>query len=259
MSEEAVVEPSESTGLLDGVSATDESQQDSNAPQQSNVEHRATDSIPENEALDRPDWWPENFWKDGDPDLEGIAKSWMDMRKMVSQGKHKPPADGNYDTAAFGEGDIESMPLAPAVLNWAKEWGVSQAAFDALVSQVRGAAADFGPSEPAIDVAAEMKSLGPNGEAIKNGMVNWARGLVNKGVWDANDFDEFRVMGGTARGLRALMKIRESYEGRIPVESQPMDGMPTDQELQQMVGTKEYDDSPAYRAKVWELFQQRYR
>jgi hypothetical protein len=31
MSEEAVVEPSESTGLLDGVSATDESQQDSNA------------------------------------------------------------------------------------------------------------------------------------------------------------------------------------------------------------------------------------
>jgi hypothetical protein len=239
-------------------SATDESQQDSNAPQQSNVEHRATDSIPENEALDRPDWWPENFWKDGDPDLEGIAKSWMDMRKMVSQGKHKPPADGNYDTAAFGEGDIESMPLAPAVLNWAKEWGVSQAAFDALVSQVRGAAADFGPSEPAIDVAAEMKSLGPNGEAIKNGMVNWARGLVNKGVWDANDFDEFRVMGGTARGLRALMKIRESYEGRIPVESQPMDGMPTDQELQQMVGTKEYYDNPAYRAKVEKLFQQRY-
>jgi hypothetical protein len=90
MSEEAVVEPSESTGLLDGVQATDESQQDSNAPQQSNVEHRATDSIPEDEALDRPDWWPENFWKDGDPDLEGIAKSWMDMRKMVSQGKHKP-------------------------------------------------------------------------------------------------------------------------------------------------------------------------
>lgn len=262
--EQQAVEPSEPAGLLDDVSASDSSQQDSAAAEKT-VEHRAIDSIPEDEPVERPDYWPENFWnKDkNEPDLEGIAKSWMDLRKMVSQGKHKAPADGKYDTTVFGDGPIDSNPLAPTVLDWAKENGISQAAFDSLITKVRDISAQLAPQEPAIDVKAEMKSLGPNGEAIKNGMVNWARGLVSKGVWDSNDFDEFKVMGGTARGLRALMKIRESYEGRIPIETSPMDGAPTDAELQSMVGNvndpnNPYVKDPAYRQKVERLFQQRY-
>ena len=263
--EQQAVEPSASAGLLDDVSASDSSQQDSAAEKP--VEHRATDSIPEDEAIERPEYWPENFWnKDkNEPDLEGIAKSWMDLRKMVSQGKHKAPADGNYDTKVFGDGPIDSNPLAPTVLDWAKKHGVSQGAFDDLVTQVREMASQLAPADdPGIDVAAEMKSLGPNAEAIKNGMVNWARSLVNKGIWSAEDFDEFKVMGGTARGLKALMKIRESYEGRIPIESAPIEGMPTDAELQSMIGNVNDPNNPyvkdaAYRQKVERLFAQRYK
>lgn len=262
--EQQAVEPSEPAGLLDDVSASDSSQQDSAAAQKT-VEHRAVDSIPEDEPIDRPEYWPENFWnKDkNEPDLEGIAKSWMDLRKMVSQGKHKAPADGKYDTSVFGDGPIDSNPLAPTVLDWAKENGISQAAFDSLITKVRDISQQIAPQEPAIDVKAEMKALGPNAEAIKNGMVNWARGLHNKGVWDNNDFEEFKVMGGTARGLRALMKLRESYEGRIPIETQPIDGAPTDAELQSMVGNINDPNNPyvkdaAYRQKVERLFQQRY-
>ena len=70
--------------------------------------------------------------------------------------------------------------------------------------------------------------------------------------------EEFKVMGGTARGLKALMKVRESYEGRIPVESAPIDGAPTDQELQQMVGDPRYQTDVGYRQKVEKLFNQRY-
>jgi len=87
-------------------------------------------------------------------------------------------------------------------------------------------------------------------------MVDWARGLVSKGVWGQEDFEEFKVMGGTAKGLRALMKIREAYEGRVPIESAPMEGAPSKEELYQMVGDPKYKTDAAFRQKVERLFQQ---
>jgi len=257
MSEE-IVEPSEVTGLLDDATLADENSVDSTQA----VDHRAAGAI-ETDPKERPEWWPENFWRNDAPDMEGIAKSWMDMRKMVSQGKHKAPADGNYDTSAMGEGPIENTPLGPTVLNWAKEHGISQGAFDSLVNTVRAAAAEFAPPEQKFDVAAEMKALGPNAEAIKNGMINWARGLQQRGVWDEADFEEFKVMGGTARGLRALMKVREHYGENIPIETEPMDGMPTDLELLSQIGdmndpNSPYVKDPAYRARVQKLWYARY-
>ena len=41
-----------------------------------------------------------------------------------------------------------------------------------------------------------------------------------------------------------------------PINSQPVDGMPSKEELYQMVGSKEYKDNPAYRNKVERMFQQ---
>ena len=86
-------------------------------------------------------------------------------------------------------------------------------------------------------------------------MVNWARGLVNKGVWSPDDFEEFKIMGGTARGIKALMKVRESYEGRIPIESAPLPGSSSKDELYQMVQDPKYKTDAAYRQKVEKMFQ----
>ena len=260
MSETQATQPedtgaSQDEGLLGGLDVKDESAKEAN-PEAAAVDHRAADSIPEDEAVDRPDWWPENFWKENEPDLEGIAKSWKDMRKMVSQGKHKAPADGKYDLKVFGE-NPDALPMVPVFTKWAADNGVSQAAFDQFAGDVVKMAGEINTG-PTIDPAAEKKALGPNADAVINGMVNWARGLVNKGVWNGDDFEEFKVMGGTAKGLKALMKVRESYEGRIPIESQPIEGAPTDVELQQMVGDPKYQSDPAYRQKVERLFAQRY-
>lgn len=63
-------------------------------------------------------------------------------------------------------------------------------------------------------------------------------------------------MGGTARGLQALLKVREAYEGRVPIESQPLDGAPSKEELYQMVNDPKYKTDAAYRQKVERLFQQ---
>ena len=257
MSDEQQVEPGTSAGLLDGVEASDGSQQEAK-PQEQTIEHRADDSIPEDEPLERPEYWPENFWdKDkNEPDLEGIAKSWSDLRKMIAQGKHKAPPEGKYDLSAFGP-DADNKPMVPVFKEWAAKNGVSQAAFDELAGQLTQMAAEF-ESAPAIDAAAEKKALGKNADAVINGMVNWARGLVNKGVWSAEDFEEFKVMGGTAKGIKALMKIREAYEGRIPVESAPIEGAMSDEELQAMVGDPRYLTDAGYRKKVERLYEQRY-
>ena len=253
------VEPSDSaaepTGLLDNVEPTEIS--DAPSDNQAAVEHRTADSIPDDEPVDRPDWWPENFWnKDkNEPDMEGMAKSWKDLRKMVSKGAHKAPPEGKYDLSAFGE-NADQMPMVPMFKDWAAKNGVSQAAFDELATQIMDGASNV-MGTPDVDLEAERRALGPNANAIINGMVDWARGLVNKGVWSAEDFDEFKIMGGTAKGIKALSKLRETYEGtKIPANSVPVDGAPSKDDLYQMVNDPKYKTDPAYRQKVERMFQQ---
>jgi len=185
--------------------------------------------------------------------MEGIAKSWMDLRKMVSQGKHKAPADGKYDLAAFGN-TPDNDPVRQHVMGWAKDYGVSQAAFDALVGRVVEMGGEVSEQEVR-SIAEERRALGNNADAIINGMVDWATGLVNKGVWSKDDFEEFKVMGGTARGIKALMKLRESYEGmRIPLNVAPDDGAPSKDDLYQMVADPRYQSDPSFRKKVEKAF-----
>jgi len=253
MTDTATVEPGTS-GLLDNVQASDESQPIN--PQSVEIDHKAADpSAPAPEdPLERPDYWPENFWKkdENEPDLEGIAKSWTDLRKQISQGKHKAPADGKYDLKVFGE-EAETNPMATTLSSWAKDNGLSQTAFDDLVGNLQTQAKELMQGDM-IDPAVEMKQLGPNGGAIVNGMVDWARGLVNKGVWSKDDFEEFKIMGGTARGITALMKVREAYEGRVPTQSAPLEGAPSKDELYQMVNDPRYKTDTAYRQKVEKMF-----
>jgi len=252
----------ETTGLLDNATPEEEVSAD---PKETEIDHRDPEELKaageledDDEPLERPEWWPENFWKEdgSEPDLEGIAKSWMDLRKQISQGKHKAPKDGKYDTSAFGE-TPDDDPVRQHVVGWAKENGISQAALDSLVSEV------VGMNENAVEnyqvnLAEEKKQLGPNADARINGMVKWASGLVQKGVWSKDDFEEFKIMGGTARGISALEKIRSSYEGRIPVETAPVEGAPTKEELYAMVGDEKYNSDPVYRAKVEKAFAQNF-
>ena len=71
-----------------------------------------------------------------------------------------------------------------------------------------------------------------------------------------DDFEEFKIMGGTARGITALMKVRGSYEGRVPIESVQLEGTPSKEELYAMVGDPKYHKDPAYRQKVERMFDQ---
>jgi hypothetical protein len=105
----------------------------------------------------------------------------------------------------------------------------------------------------------EYKKLGNNADATIKSMTDWAQGLVRKGVWSEADFEEFKIMGGTAQGIRALQKVRSYYGDKpIPVDVGPIDGAPSKEELMAMVGKPEYNSDPAYRAKVEKMFEQVY-
>lgn len=244
------------SGLLDSVTVDDQNAQQQADPQKAEIDHKAEDPGAQpgqnpGAPIERPDWLPENFWngEKGEANYEAMAKSWSDMRKLVSAGKHKAPEGGKYDTSA-----LASNPQAEQLVEFAAKHGLSQAAFDELANQAKAVAeAAIGP---AIDTQAELKALGPNAGAIVNGMVGWARGLVNKGIWGPDDFEEFKIMGGTAKGMMALMKMREAYEGRIPVETAPIEGAPSKEELYAMVGDPKYKTDPAFRQKVERMFNQ---
>jgi hypothetical protein len=243
-------------GLLDSATIDDgqAAQLDTSSTEISHMDEPEDDG-----PLERPDWWPEKFWKkdSSEPALEEIAKSYAELEKQFRAGKHKPPADGNYDVSAFGD-TPEDDPVRTHVLGWAKENGISQAALDKLVGEV---VAMGGEQQVQVQrtIEQERKALGPNADAIISGMTDWARSLVNKGIWGKDDFEEFKVWGGTASGIKALAKLRETYEGnRIPLESVPVEGAPSKDELYAMVGDPKYKTDPAYRAKVEKLFAQNF-
>ena len=55
-------------------------------------------------------------------------------------------------------------------------------------------------------------------------------------------------------GVRVLMKIRESQEGRIPIEMPPAEGAMSEEELASMVADPRYQTVPAFRNKVYKAY-----
>lgn len=247
------VEANDNSGLLD--SAIVEEEQTTESQEQPTISH-TTQPEEDDGPLERPDFWPEKFWKKdaNEPDLEGISKSYLELEKQFRSGKHKAPEGGKYTLV---DGMREDDPVTQAYVGWASKYGISQQAFEDLAGQIVGMGANQAEAVQR-SIQQEREALGPNADAIISNMVTWGRGMVSKGIWSGDDFEEFKVWGGTARGLQALMKLRETYEGRVPVESAPADVGMSDEELHQMVANPEYKTNPAYRAKVEKAFQKRY-
>lgn len=241
----------EETGLMDNVSVEDEATTDD---AQAGMEHQAI------EAQERPEWLPEKFF---DPKkgakYEDLAKSYGELEKQFRSGAHKAPDDGNYDVKIFADKGVkDDDPALQAYRTWAKEYGVSQKAFDALAGNIFSLVGDRAQQQVRT-VEDERRELGPNADAIVRGMADWGRNLVNKGVWQKEDFDEFKVFAGTAAGLKAAIKLRESYEGRIPdMKAAAVESSMSEEDLQAMVGDPRYLTEPAFRSKVEKAFEKFY-
>lgn len=239
----------------DGLLAEAQVEGDDNQQQaeESAISHLETEAASQDAAEtqepERPEWLPEKF-NSG----EDLANAYAELQKKFSQGKHKAPE--NYDTSIFEEAGIgDDDPLYNVYRDWAKENGISQAAFESLASTFIGMAGEEAEAGE-ISFKEEYEKLGKNADLTIKSMTDWASGLVRKGVWSEDDFEEFKIMGGTAQGLRALQKIRSYYGDKpVPIDVAPTSDAPSKDELMAMVGNPEYQTNPAYRAKVEKMFE----
>ena len=212
----------------------------------------------EDVEYERPEYFPEKFWDDKEgPDIEGLVKSYGELEKNFSQGKHKAPEEGYDISFAEQKGIAQDDALLGKFQGWAKEHGVSQAAFEAL-------AKDYIDTEMSnleqydTDVRAEKAKLGPDADTVIRSTVEWVDSLHKKGILNETELDSLKMSAGTADGVRALQKLRRYYgEGNIPVAQPTTEGVPTLEELYEMVGTQEYKNDVSYRNKVQKWFKQR--
>ncbi len=245
-------------GLLAG--ADESTDQPITEGQEQTISHVQGDPTEQDDTpLERPDFWPEKFWNKDDqaPDLEGISKSYVELEKKFRAGGHKPPENGEYDIGGLGlKGDD---PVVKSYVGWAQKYGISQQAFEDLAREVTGIGAN-NIAETRQSMADELEKLGPNAKAIINNMAGWGRGMVQKGIWSQEEFQEFTRWGDTAAGIKTLQKLRETYEGRVPTDTLKPDaaGSLSKEELDAMVGNPEYKTNPSYRAKVEKLFEKMY-
>ena len=213
---------------------------------------------------ERPDWMPEKFWDDDGPDLEKMAESYNNLEKQFSQGKHKAPEGGKYNTEFLGDSVPQDDQLLTFFTGWAKDNGISQAAFESLAGQV----VEMGQSsaeEETTSLAQEKKMLGENADEIIKSNLIWADGLMNKGIISEEELNEIDIWGGTAVGARLLQKVR-SMTGEnvtIPTTTAYSASKESEDDFRNRINSKmadpKYGTDPAYTRAVEKEFEDRYK
>lgn len=234
----------------------------------------APDETPEKDDPPPPEpYYPDDLpdllrGKDDKDTIDKVHKAYLGARRKVGQ-KEKPPGkpeayklDLDEDLAGkLGIEDVESDQAVAAARKVAHEMGMTQSAFNEFIGGFMQAALEGGLIPEPMDLDKEAEILGgmEAAKSIATGVMHWGRSLVAKGVLSKEDMEEFELMGGTARGVRILSKLREmSGEKPLPVRAAPPTNGPSLDEINAMVGDPKYDEDPAFRAKVEKLYKQHF-
>lgn len=225
---------------------------------------KAEDATEDDVEFVRPDFWPEQFWDDKEgPDIEkmldaynNLDKSYKELRTKMSQGKHKPPADGNYDVSMFTKvGVKEDDDLLQKYVGKAKELGVSQEAFEELASlymEEMGQVLDNVKSNR----DEEIKKLGPKATDILKANNVWL-GKLSRSVLSEAETNAIVRASTNAAFISALNKIRQSSgEPDIPTDAVVVsEGAPSKDDLYAMVGDPRYGKDMTFTRNVEAMFQ----
>ncbi len=198
------------------------------------------------EPIDRPDYYPEKFWDEDGPDVEKLAKSYAELEKAFRSGKHKAP-EGDYDVSDLVDRGLDlEDPAVEVYKDWAKQYGVSQKAFEELAGQIlemNGEQAE----DIEYDRRAEMQKLGANAQE-KIGFLE--RNI--KGA-DLNDAEKAALSYSinNADSINALTKLIQGYTNEnIPIKPVVAEPEMTVTDLQQAIADPRWQTDAVWRTNI---------
>jgi len=175
-----------------------------------NTEQEVKDEV--GKVADRPEWLPEKFWNDGNPDYENLSKSYSELEKLSSRKKDEltteikteietermkavPEAPDKYALPEIPEQYNTETPLMEGWKKYCHNNKLDQDAFNAGINL-------FIESQPKFDEKAEIEKLGENANQRLEAVSLWAN--KNFSESERNAISNLCV---TAEGVQAVEKM----------------------------------------------------
>lgn len=198
------------------------------------------------EAAAKPDYLPDQFWKDDAPDVENLAKSYNELRKKFSQGKHKAPENGYDVKGLVDQGLNPEDPTVGIYQDWAKENGISQAAFEDLAARVLQVSND-NTAAMEYDRKAEMNKLGERASE----KIQMAERLLMKAPLTNSEREAMAVSLSSADSINAFLKYHASLTNEgIPVQPAAQTPEMTREDLDAAIADPRWGTDTAFRTRI---------
>ena len=235
------------------------------------TEQEILDAVPAEEAtvVDRPEYVPEKFWKDGKADYEGMGKSYTQLEGFVGgkeetlkekimndlASEHDANVPETYELPALPDGITEEMVTDNPMTAWwgetAKANGMNQEEYESGI----GAYVEMMQAQQP-NIEAEMKALGENAESRVDAVNAWAGKNFPPEEFEAIQYS----LGTSASGIQAMERIISMQNSGVRSEqyAQP-DKQLTMADARAMMADPRYHDprhrDDAYVAKVDAAFR----
>ena len=208
--------------------------------------------------------------------IDNLNKAYKNARTALSKGaktdlpktaeEYAIAADGDDDKIAAVLNSEDNADLMKGVREAAFEHGMSNAQFNGFLRTVMSKAGELGldGSGDAFDFEGEVAKLGGREKAgaVIEGVGGWLKGLQSQGILNEEEFEDAKLMAGTALGVRVMAKLRD-LTGEKPIPLHSVSGSAKSKvELDSMLADPRYfEDGPkgeAFRREVDAEFEKFY-
>jgi hypothetical protein len=234
-------------------------------------------------APQRPEWCPEQFWKDGKVDQEGLGKSYGELRTKMDGGKQpetKPdptpetkPEEKKEEAPAVMVPGVSQEQMGKFTAELQKDGKLSDASYGELAklgygkqfvdAYVKGLTADATTKQAVesariadTEISAIKSSIG--GDAELAAMIAWGKANLTpqelaeyNGAVTSSDPAKVKL---AVTGLHALYRKEVGSDPRL-LGGRPGSGAESDvytskEQMMEDMQNPKYDKDPAFRAKV---------
>lgn len=255
MAEEAAAIEADADAPMINVAEPEAPQEDAPIPVHEQPQEEMQSSDDDDGPLERPEYYPAKFWDEDGPDVEKLAKSYAELEKKFKSGKHKAPEQ--YDISSLADQGLDSDdPTVAIYQDWAKENGISQAAFEDLAGRVLSMSKDEQESVE-YDQRAEMEKLGSNASE----KIQMTERILMKAPLNNSEREAIAYSLNNADSINAFLKYHQALTNEnIPIK--PVVEQPefTKEDLNVAIADPRWKTDAAWRTKIerqWFQSQQR--